>query len=201
MAMRLLARIPLRQLDDLEAVLGREPLVLLRVENLAGRRQLEAWRRLTHLLVKNLKPRRDGYLQQVALGLEAQPVRDVAREPDEAARLDARRLVAARACHLAFEQIPALVLFMVDVERRLSCRGLEVKQAERAAGVVPAGFDGHQDLQVPERVAALLVEGKELVRHEATSSLFRHARPPPSSPRTPARSRSRTAGTSGPGGP
>src|SRR5579872_5364646 len=140
MVMRLLARIPLRQLDDLKPMLGRKTLVLLGVEDLARWWQLDARRRLAHLLVEDLKPSGDGHLQQVALGLEAQPVRDVAREPDETAWLDARRLVAACARHLAFEQIPALVLFMVDVERRLARRGLEVKQAERTAGLVPAGF-------------------------------------------------------------
>src|SRR6185437_43212 len=72
----------------------------------------------------------------------------------------------------ALEQVPALVLFMVDMERRLTGRRLEVEEAKRAARLVAAGLDRHQDLQVPERIAALLVEGKELIRHQATSCLF-----------------------------
>src|SRR5947208_377447 len=81
---------------------------------------------------------RDGDLQQVALGLEAQPVRDVLGQPDEAAWLDAGRLVAARARDLALEQVPPLVLFMVDVQRRLPGGRLEVEQPERAACLVTA---------------------------------------------------------------
>src|SRR5207245_9261913 len=90
-----LAEGPLRGLNDLEAVLGGQTLVLLGVEDLARRRQLQARGGLAHLFVEDLEPGGDGDLQQVALGLEAQPVRDVLRQPDETARFDAGRLVAA----------------------------------------------------------------------------------------------------------
>src|SRR5690349_17873296 len=53
----------------------------------------------------------------------------------------------------------------MDVQRRLARRRLEVEQAERAAGLVAARLDGHENLQVPDGIAALLVEGEELVGH------------------------------------
>src|SRR6266850_6432442 len=99
----LLAGVPLRELNDLEAVFRRQTLVLLGVEDLARWRQLDARRRLAHLFVEHLEAGRDGHLQQVAFGLEAQPVRDLLRQPDEATRLDAGRLVAAGARDLALE--------------------------------------------------------------------------------------------------
>src|SRR5438445_8946363 len=111
----LLVGVPLWKLNDLEAVLGCKTLVLLCVEHLPRRRELEARRRLTHLLVEDLEPRGDRDLEQVRFGLEAQAVRDVAWQPDEAAGSDGCRLVTERAGDLAFEQVPALVLFMVDV--------------------------------------------------------------------------------------
>src|SRR5438552_9413064 len=188
----LLAGVPLRELNDLEAVLGGQTLVLLGVEDLARRRQLEARGGLAHFLVEHLEPGRDRDLEQVALGLEAQPVRDVFRQPDEAAWLDAGRLVAARARDLALEQVPALVLFMVDVQRGLPGRRLEVKQAERAAGLVATRLDRHQNLQVPEGFATLRIQGEELVRHLAHLVLLTHG-PAPVIRRRSARSPSRTA--------
>src|SRR6267378_338656 len=188
----LLAGVPLRELNDLEAVLGGQTLVLLRVEDLPRRWQLDARGGLAHLLVEDLEAGGDRHLKQVALGLEAQPVRDVFRQPDEAAWLDAGRLVAARARDLALEQVPALVLFMVDVQRGLPGRRLEVEQAECAAGLVATRLDRHQDLQVPEGFATLRIQGEELIRHLAHSLLLMHG-PPPVIRRRPARSRSRTA--------
>src|SRR5439155_23314410 len=56
---------------------------------------------------------------------------------------------------------------MVDVQRGLPGRRLEVKQAERAAGLVATRLDRHQNLQVPEGFATLRIQGEELVRHLA----------------------------------
>src|SRR5260370_20789188 len=117
-------------------------------------------------------------------------MRNVIRQPDEAARLDARRLVAAGARDLALEQVPALVLLMVDVQRRLPGRRLEVEQTERAACLVAAGLDRHQDLQIPEGFATLGIQREELVRHLAHPLSFTHA-PSPVIPRKLARSPSR----------
>src|SRR6266849_2737921 len=188
----LLAGVPLRELNDLEAVLGGQTLVLLGVEDLTRWRQLDARGGPAHLLVEDLEAGRDRDLEQVALSLEAQPVRDVFRQPDEASWLDAGRLVAARTCDIALEQVPPLVLFMVDVQRRLAGRRLEVEQAERAACLVATRLDSHQDLQVPEGFATLRIQGEELIRHLSHSLLLMHG-PPPVIRRRPARSRSRTA--------
>src|SRR4029077_4833546 len=114
--------------------------VFLFVEHLSRRRELDPRRRLAHLLVKDFETSGDRDLQQVALGFEAEPMRDVLGQPDEAARHDTGRFVAAGASDLALEQIPALVLFMVDMERRLTGRRLEVEEAKGAAGLVAAGL-------------------------------------------------------------
>src|SRR2546421_3317972 len=129
-------------------MLGRQPAVLLFVERLARRRELDPRRRLAHLLVEDLEARRDRDLQEMAFGLEAQAVRDVARQPEERSWAGGHRLVATCARDPALEQVPALVLFMVDVERRLSRRRLEVKPAQRAAGLVTPRLDPHQPPEI-----------------------------------------------------
>src|SRR6266852_1908085 len=163
--------VPLGELNELEAVLGGETLVFLGVQHLPGRRELDARRRLAHLLVEDLETCRDRDLQEMAFGLEAQPVRDVTRQPEERPRLSGHRLVAARAGDPALEQVPTLVLFVMNVEGRLSRRRLEVEQAQGAAGLVAARLDRHQDLEVPDRIAALSIQREELVRHQSTSSV------------------------------
>src|SRR5205823_12265480 len=62
-------------------------------------------------------------------------------------------------------------LVVMDMERCLAGRRFEVEQAERAARLVAARLDRHQDLEVPERVAALGIQGEKLVRHQPTSCL------------------------------
>src|SRR5437773_741686 len=71
-------------------------------------------------------------------------------------------------------------------------RRLEVKQAERAAGLVATRLDRHQNLQVPEGFATLRIQGEELVRHLAHLVLLMHG-PAPVIRRRSARSPSRTA--------
>src|SRR5262249_62034377 len=107
--------VPLRQLNDLEAVLGREALVLLGIERLARRWQLDAGSGLTHLLVEDLQSGGDRDLQQVALRLEAQPVRHIARQPQKGPWRGADCFVATGAGDPSLQQGTALILLVSDV--------------------------------------------------------------------------------------
>src|SRR5712691_11042510 len=93
----LLGCIPLRELNDLEAVLGRKTLVFLCIEHLPRRWELDPRGRLAHLLVEDLETGRDRDLKKVAFGLEAEPVRDVSRKPHKRAGRCLHCLVATRA--------------------------------------------------------------------------------------------------------
>src|ERR1700694_5178747 len=76
-----------------------------------------------------------------------------------------QRKAPGSAVTLSSPQGPALVLFVMDGEGRLAGRAFEIDQAERAAGTVSAGFDGHEHLEVPDGIAAFGAQGEELVGH------------------------------------